>query len=104
MYAIRSYYAVLSRILQIIVLVYQAIAVVIFALTLFMATNWLSNPFIGGLFEHTFVLNGSDTSQEGKTWAMYERGFNVGDQLLSVDGVPVSTSDQLEGILRNNFV
>lgn len=93
--------AVLSRALQVVVLVYQAIAALVFIFTLYLATDWLANPFIGGFFEHTLVLNGSDTSEKGKHWAMYAHGFDVGDQLLSVDGVPVSTSDQLKEILAS---
>ena len=95
---------ILNKVLQIVVLVYQAIAVIVFISTLYLATDWLRNPFIGGFFEHTLVLNGSDTSEVGKSWAMYEQGFNVGDQLISVDGVKVSTSDQLKQILGSHKV
>jgi len=76
------------------VLVYQAIAVVIFISVLTTAGEWLRTPFIGGFFEHTMVLNGSDTSHENENWAMYEQGFGVGDQLVSVDGIPVTNSYQ----------
>ncbi|HSG41613.1 MAG TPA: hypothetical protein VLA72_00515, partial [Anaerolineales bacterium] len=75
-----------------VVLVYQAIAVVIFISVLTTAGEWLGTPFVGGFFEHTMVLNGSDTSEVNKSWAMYEQGFEVGDQLLSVDGVSVTNS------------
>jgi signal transduction histidine kinase len=91
--------AVLNRALQIVVLVYQAAAVLVFITAIYLAVDWLKNPFIGGFFEHTLVLNGSDTSEEGKTWAMYEQGFDVGDQLVSVNGVPISSSAQLKEIL-----
>ncbi len=95
---------ILNRALQIVVLVYQAVAILIFVSTLYLATDWLKNPFLGGLFEHTFVLNGSNTSEEGKSWAMYEQGFDVGDQLLTVDGTPVSTSDQLKQTMASHAV
>jgi PDZ domain len=93
---------VLSRVLQIVVLAYQAVAVVVFVSTLSHATDWLRNPFIGGFFEHTFILNGSNTSENGKSWEMYRQGFVIGDQLLAVDGVPVSTADQLREILSSH--
>ncbi|HEY5729920.1 MAG TPA: PDZ domain-containing protein, partial [Anaerolineales bacterium] len=95
---------VLNRVLQIVVLVYQAVAVLVFISTLYLATDWLRNPFIGGFFEHTLVLNGSNTSEEGKSWEMYEQGFDVGDQLVSVHGAPVSTSDELREILASKKV
>lgn len=94
----------LNHALQIVGLVYQAVAVLVFTSTLYLATDWLRNPFIGGLVEHTFVLNGSNTSEDGKSWAMYSQGYVVGDQLLTVDGVPVSTSDQLKNILSSHMV
>ena len=94
----------MNRVLQGIVFVYQAIAVVIFILIITMAGDWLRTPFIGGFFEHSMVLNGSDTSEENKNWAMYEQGFDVGDQLISVDGVPVSNSVQLKNILSSHNV
>ena len=96
--------AVVNRILQAVVLVYQAIAVVVFISILTTAGDWLKTPFIGGFFEHTLVLNGSDTSEENKSWAMYEQGYDVGDQLISVDGIAVQTSGQLKEILNSHTV
>ncbi|HAV77999.1 MAG TPA: hypothetical protein DCX53_11675, partial [Anaerolineae bacterium] len=96
--------AVVNRLLQAVVLVYQAVAVVVFISTLTMAGEWLRTPFIGGFFEHTLVLNGSDTSEDDKSWAMYKQGFKVGDQLISVDGTPIVNSDQLSGILNSYSV
>ena len=95
--------SILNRALQIIVLVYQAVAVLVFVSTLYLATDWLRNPFLGGLFEHTFVLNGSNTSEDGQSWAMYTQGFSVGDQLISVDGMPVTTAGQLKSILGSHM-
>ena len=95
---------VLNRTLQVIVLGYQAVAVLVFIAALYLAVDWLRNPFIGGFLEHTLVLNGSDTSEENKSWAMYENGFKVGDQLVSINGTPISTSDQLKQILGSSTV
>jgi len=69
-----------------------------------MAREWLRTPFIGGFFEHTLVLNGSNTSEENKSWAMYELGFDIGDQLISVDGAPIYSSYQLNEILASHTV
>jgi len=63
MYQAYRFNRILSKVVQSVVLVYQGIAVVVCILSLFFAYNWLKNPFIGGLFEQTMVLNGSDTSE-----------------------------------------
>src|SRR5215212_6458731 len=90
---------VISKITQSIVLAYQAMAVVVFAVSLFLAYDWLSTPFIGGLFEQTMVLNGTDTYMAGKHWALYEQGFTIGDQLRSVNGQQISNADDLDRAL-----
>ena len=88
-----------GRITQGIVLVYQAIAVLIFGASLILGLDWQNDPFIGGLFEQTMVLNGTDTRQAGDHWALYEQGFLIGDQLVSVNGQPVSNGEELHRIL-----
>ncbi len=95
---------IISRVIQVIVLAYQAIAVVIFISVLTTAGDWLKAPFIGGFFEHTLVLNGSDTSEANKSWEMYKAGFEVGDQLVAIDGTPVQTIAQVKEILNSHTV
>src|SRR5215213_5762760 len=92
---------VISKITQSIVLAYQAMAVVVFAVSLFLAYDWLSTPFIGGLFEQTMVLNGTDTYVAGKHWALYEQGFTIGDQLRSVNGQQISNAEDLVRTLNS---
>src|SRR5919109_493160 len=89
----------LSQVTQSIVLVYQAIAVLIFIAAVFLGIEWLGKPFIGGIFEHTMVLNGSDTGEPGQHWALYEQGFDIGDQLVSVNGRPIDGARDLGPIL-----
>ena len=91
--------SVLSRVLQSIVFLYQGIAAVVFIVSLFLAYDWLKAPFIGGFFEHTLVLNGSDTTQSGRQWALYAQGFGLGDQLISVANRRVTSSDDLQDVL-----
>jgi len=85
--------------MQSIVLVYQTIAVVIFVASLYLAYDWLRNPFIGGFFEQTLALNGSDTTEAGKHWALYTQEFKLGDQLVSVDDRLISNAEDLSNIL-----
>ena len=90
---------VMGKATQAVVLVYQALAVVVFAISLFLAFDWLSSPFLGGFFEQTMVLNGTDTREVGKHWALYEQGFTIGDQLVSVNGTPILSATDLENAL-----
>jgi signal transduction histidine kinase/putative methionine-R-sulfoxide reductase with GAF domain len=89
---------------QWIVLGYQALAVLVFIAGLYLSYGWLSNPFIGGFFEHTFILNGTNTREAGKQWALYEQGFKQGDQLISVNGTPITSSRDLKNILETSAV
>jgi len=91
-----------SKVTQNVVLVYQGIAVVVFLASLYLGSIWLRNPFIGGFFEQTMVLNGS--SQEREDWALYAAGFKLGDQLLYVKGQPVSSAADLSRILGSATV
>ena len=85
--------------MQWLVLGYQTIAVLVFLAALFLANDWLKHPFIGGFFEQTLVLNGVDTTEAGKHWALYEQGFGLRDQLLSVDDHQISNADDLRTVL-----
>jgi signal transduction histidine kinase len=100
----QGYSASLGKVTQAIVLVYQGIAAVAVITSLFLGYDWLRKPFIGGFFEQTFVLNGSDTAVENSHWAMYEQGFGLGDQLVSVDGKSISNSNDLESVLGSHQV
>ena len=84
---------------QYLVLAYQLLAAVVFIASLFSAYAWLTNPFIGGFFEQTMVLNESVTREPGEQWALQEAGFRLGDQLVSVAGNPISSSDDLGTVL-----
>lgn len=94
----------LSKFTQNILWVYQGIAVVIFLASLWYGAGWLQKPFIGGFLEQTMVLNGSNTSESDKDWPLYAQGFEIGDQLVSIDGQPVSSAEDLDRILSSSAV
>src|SRR4030095_15457075 len=95
---------VLSRVMQWLVLVYQTIAVVVFLASLYLAYDWLKNPFIGGFFEQTLILNGIDTTESGKHWALYTEEFKLSDQLVAVDGQAITNSNQLIAVLSSRQI
>ncbi|HKY53499.1 MAG TPA: GAF domain-containing protein, partial [Anaerolineales bacterium] len=90
---------VLNKVMQWLVLGYQAIAVLVFLASLYLANDWLRRPFLGGFFEQTMVLNGVDTTEAGEHWALYEQGFDLRDQLRSVDGQQISNANDLRNAL-----
>lgn len=90
-----------SRTLQWIVLLYQAIAVVVFGFSIYFGLNWLSQPFPGGFFEHTLVLNNSDTTVDGEQWELYRQGFTLGDRLISVNGQAVTNAADVNNALAS---
>lgn len=104
MYPSQRYYEVMNKVTQLVVLGYQAVAVIVFAFGLYSSYEWIRNPFIGGLLEHTMVLNGSGTREPGGQWALYEQGFKLGDQLVSINGAPIRSSDDLRSVLRSTIV
>lgn len=94
----------IERVTQSVVIVYQVLAILVFAASLFVAYDWLKNPFIGGFFEQTMALNDAVTRETGKQWALHEKGFQVGDQLISVAGTPISGANDLRDILKTRKV
>ena len=101
MYQAYRFSRVLSKVVQSVVLVYQGIAALVVIASLFLAYNWLKNPFLGGFFEQTLILNGSDTSEAGKHWALYEQGLGLGDQLVSIGDRQISSTDDLNTALSS---
>ncbi|HEX2993557.1 MAG TPA: hypothetical protein VHP14_01965, partial [Anaerolineales bacterium] len=94
---------VLSKITQSIVWVYQFIAAGVFIASLILGSTWIRKPFIGGFLEQTLVLNDSQ-SQSDTLWTLYEAGFNVGDQLISVKDQPVTDTEDLDRILSSSVI
>ena len=64
MYPSQRFHEVSNKVTQHILLGYQAVAVIVFIAGFYFSYGWLRNPFIGGFFEHTLVLNGSDSREE----------------------------------------
>jgi signal transduction histidine kinase len=94
----------LDTLTQTSVLMYQALAVVVFVASLFSAYAWLKNPFMGGFFEQTMVVNESVTREAGNQWALHEKGFRLGDQVISVEGHSIASADDLRETLESFHV
>jgi len=98
----QRYKTLINQSLQWMVLVYQAVAVVLFMLGLVLAGRWLSQPFLGALYEHTLVFNGTGPGDVTPAWALFAQVV-VGDQLVAIDETPVTSSEEISAILKNRF-
>jgi signal transduction histidine kinase len=90
----------LDRVLQAAVLAYQGLGVATFVLAVIFASSWLSTPYLGGLYQHTLVLSHSGSSGAGTGMSLREQGVTPGDQLTSVNGVPVQSWSQVRAVMR----
>ncbi|OQY87330.1 MAG: hypothetical protein B6D38_13050 [Anaerolineae bacterium UTCFX1] len=90
--------AIFSRILELTILLYQALAIAIFGISIYLGSQWLKQPFPGGFFEHTMALSDAN-SATGESWELYRQGFKPGDQLLAVNGTPVASAADLKQTL-----
>ncbi len=95
----QSPFTLLDRILQIIVLVYQALAVLSFIVAIILGLRWVRTPFLGAFYEHTMLVNGSQPSASADDWDLYNQGVRLGDQLLSVNGVEVHSTSEVLNVL-----
>ncbi|HTP00898.1 MAG TPA: GAF domain-containing protein [Anaerolineales bacterium] len=93
----------LSRILQIGTSLYQLVALVAFVAVLFLAASWLKLPFMGALYEQTLLFNGAVPAGEPETWDLYSQGVRFGDQLVSINNVPVHNTAEAVKVLSRFF-
>jgi len=97
------YNLTLSKILQIIVLIYQTIAVIVFITALFVASTWLKQPFLGAFFEPTMIMSPVGPMGSSDTWGLYKQGAKYDNQLISVSGEKVDNAGDLEQALSGHF-
>ncbi len=92
--------ALLSRILQVATAVYQAVALLAFIASLFLAVSWLKLPFLGAFFEQTLVFNDARPSGPASTWFLSNQGVGFKDRLVSVDGLVVQSTADVQRVLQ----
>ncbi len=99
----QQFNSTLSKFLQALVLLYQAVAVAAFAVSLFLANRWLSLPFLGAFFEQTMAYNGGVPSQPTTDWDLVNQGIQLGEQLISVNGVQVHSQADIAAVLKGEI-
>jgi signal transduction histidine kinase/putative methionine-R-sulfoxide reductase with GAF domain len=92
-----------NRILQAIVSVYQLAALGAFVAALFLANSWMKAPFLGAFYEQTLMFNGASPSSGSEGWDLYNQGIRLGDRLVSVNGIQVSSAADVQRILKGFF-
>ena len=65
-------------------------------LTPVLAWQWIRQPFVGVLLEHTLVV-----SSDEPTWPGHQAGLRYPDRILAADGQPVRNSAELRALLRD---
>ena len=91
---------IFNRTLQIIVLVYQGIALIAFAIIPFLAINWLRTPFLGAFVEQTLVFNGVGQETPAESWGLFQdKKLALDYQIANVNGVDVHTEAQIRAAL-----
>jgi signal transduction histidine kinase/putative methionine-R-sulfoxide reductase with GAF domain len=93
----------LSKVLQFTVLVYQAIAVIVFVVALFFANTWLKQPFLGAFFEPTMTRNDAGPMKPSEAWQLVNQGVQHGDQLISVAGEEIQSARDVGDVLKGYF-
>ena len=93
----------LNKVLQLIVLIYQTIAVAIFLAALVSAYNWLQKPFLGAFFEPTMIMSPVGPRSSSETWGLYNQGARYDNRLISVSGEEISNASDLEQVLGKHF-
>ena len=92
-----------NRVLQILVLVYQGIALLAFIGIPFLAIHWVQTPFLGAFVEQTMVFNGVGQDSPPQTWSLFQdKSLWLKYQLVNVNGLAVQNEAQVQAALADS--
>jgi signal transduction histidine kinase len=95
---------IVDRVLQIVVLVYQGIALLALVGIPFLAIQWLRTPFLGAFVEQTMVFNGVGQDTPPQTWGLFQdKSLRLAYQLVKVNGVDVQSEPQIRAALAGSL-
>ena len=96
---------IVNRVLQIVVLVYQGIALLAFLVIPFLAIQWLQTPFLGAFVEQTMVFNGVGQAAPSQSWSLFQdKSLWLTSQLVQVNGVEVRSEAQVRAALARTQI
>ncbi len=95
---------IVDRVLQVVVLVYQGIALITFLVIFFLAIGWLQTPFLGAFVEQTMVFNGVGPANPPAAWGLFQdNSLHLTYQLVKVNGMDVQSETQVRTALAHDL-
>ena len=90
-----------NRILPIVVLAYQGLALMAFLVLPFLAYRWMQTPFLGAFVEQTMVFNGVGQETPPDAWQLYlDKPLRLNYQIVEVNGKDVYNSTDIQNALK----
>lgn len=96
-------FRLVDRLLQLVVFIYQGMALAAFVVIPLLAYNWLRLPFLGGFIEQTMIVNQVAPSDPA-AWPLLEHAPEFGYQVVQVAGVETPRTSDLLAVLKNYSV
>lgn len=93
----------MDRVLQVAVSFYQLVAAGTLVAAFFLAHGWLTTSFLGTYYGQTLLISNAAPSADSDAWNLYNQGVKPGDRILSVNGVQVQTTSQVQAVLSGFF-
>ena len=92
-----------DRVSLITTFVYQGLVIIGFLIVPFLAYQYIQTPFIGAFIDNTMVVNNVHPEPVPANWDLILQGATPGDQLLVLDGTPVTSYDEMRQVLLRHF-
>ncbi len=83
--------------------IYQGLVIIAFLVYPILAYQYINTPFIGAFIDNTMVVNGVHPDPVPANWDLTLQGAQTGDQLLILDGAPVTSYGDMRQVLLRHF-
>ena len=83
--------------------IYQGLVIIAFLVYPILAYQYINTPFIGAFIDNTMVVNGVHPDPVPANWDLTLQGAQTGDQLLALDGTPVTSYGDMRQVLLRHF-
>ena len=94
---------IVDRVLQIVVLAYQGVALLALVVIPFLAVQWLRTPFLGAFVEQTMVFNGVGQDGPQPAWNLFQdKSLALTTQVVKVNGMAVQSEAQIQAALAGS--
>ncbi len=99
----KSISRLIDRLAQLLVFIYQGLALIAFIAIPFLAYNWLRLPFLGGFIEQTMLVN-EVTPSDRTAWPLLEYAPEFGYQVVQVAGNDTPRTSDMRAVLSGHPV